>query len=368
MTLRSVLLILALGLLLPASSSAAVKVGVGPAVPVNHAEAVRLANAGTDSLRLVASWRQMESTPDVFNFTAFDQQYKTVAETGIDVMPVIVEPPVWAREPGATTYPDGRATAHYPIKAKNQKAFIQFVERFTNRYGRGGSYVTANNLPPITEFQIWSEPNVRAFARFPDFKKGGPLYGKFLIKTSKAIRKIDPDATIVTAGMADRARDSAFDLFIESMLEDKKVLKSFDVLAIQPFQVQGSVTAKATIKKTREYTKIIQKSVSKSIPVWITEVASATDGEPNSIHISSEGEQAKILRKLVEYARDRQQKDNLDRVYWYGFRDISPANLPAATKTWNDYTGLFDFDGEPKPAWFQYANLAGGSPGSGPLP
>ena len=343
-------------------------VGVAPAGSLSHDDALRLAAAGTKTVRLTASWRKIEGVPGTYDFSSFDPQFQAVASAGMEVLPVLIEAPGWATEPGAVVYPDGRASAHYPVKPENRRAYVAFIRAFVARYGRGGSFVTANNLPPVTAYQVWSEPNVDVFARFPDAKKGGPLYAKLLNAAARGIRAVDPGATIVTAGMGDRARQSAFDLFLPAMLENKRVLDSFDVMAIQPFQVGAPVTAKLTIDKINEYVPVIRREISTKLPIWITEVAASTDGEPESIHLSDEPGQAKILRKVGRYVQTHEKSQRLKRLYWYGFRDISPGNLPEDTKTWNDYTGLFDFAGHPKPAWFQYARLAGGDPGSGPLP
>ena len=47
----------------------------------------------------------------------------------------------------------------------------------------------------------------------------------------------------------------------------------------------------------------------------------------------------------------------LKRLFWLGFRDVD-----GPSTSWIEHTGLNDVAGNPKPAWFTLAKLAGGVP------
>jgi hypothetical protein len=83
--------------------------------------------------------------------------------------------------------------------------------------------------------------------------------------------------------------------------------------------------------------------------------------------VKNPAEQAKLLTRSFTLLKQNAGRLNLGPLFWFNWRD------PRATTTnepdhFSRHTGLFTRDRVPKPAWLAFADIAGGVPGSGPIP
>jgi hypothetical protein len=95
-------------------------------------------------------------------------------------------------------------------------------------------------------------------------------------------------------------------------------------------------------------------------PIWVTEVGWATGGEERPWVTTRKG-QAKQLHLTGLALLHRKKSWHLRGMVWFSWRDTGDK------QHWGTNTGVFDVDGKPKPAWGEFADLAGGSAGSGSL-
>ena len=102
------------------------------------------------------------------------------------------------------------------------------------RYGPGGSFWREHpGLPrlPVQSWQVWNEPNL------PVYWPSGPDAGEYVAlvrATALGIRRVDPGAEIVTAGLPDSSLGVPLDEYVTAMYAAGGA-GAFDVLAVNPY-------------------------------------------------------------------------------------------------------------------------------------
>ena len=130
----------------------------------------RIAEGGFVWLRQSFHWSQIEPQPGRFDWTAPDRALAALAR-----------------------YPQLRLVAvlddQPPTPPTNSAEFAAFAETFAARYGAQVDY-----------YQVWDEPNLA------DHWGGGPVnpraYADLLARAARAIRRADPSARVLLAGLA----------------------------------------------------------------------------------------------------------------------------------------------------------------------
>ena len=134
-------------------------------------------------------------------------------------------PPVFraAGGPGDGTYP--------PDRPQDMAAF---AARLVRRYGPKGLFWRSNpELPehPIRAWQVWNEPNL------PVYWPQGPdpaSYVRLLDAVSQGIKRADPGAAVVSAGLSESRQGTPFEEFVREMF-DAGAGDALDVFALHAF-------------------------------------------------------------------------------------------------------------------------------------
>jgi hypothetical protein len=128
----------------------------------------------------------------VRDWAEYDAVVRASAINRIPLVMVIVNCPDWAC-----------TTDSGPLSDETLAAQSDFVHEAVRRYGTGGGFWTENpDLAPlpVTEWQVWNEPNAAAFwPPAPD----AAAYARLLRTDAAAIRSADPGATVVLAGLTE---------------------------------------------------------------------------------------------------------------------------------------------------------------------
>lgn len=318
-------------------------------VTLTEDEVMRMRAGGADSLRVSFEWEAVQSTgPDQpYDFNNLDDIVNWSTQGSdlpdIEILPVLIGTPFWV--PGTVT------NNNPPIKTQaDLELWGDFVTAIVDRYGKNG---------PIDSWQVWNEPNLK---NFWDGSSSPREYAEFLDFTDKAIRRGDPSADTILAAMPQRPNAPKPQVeFLEPLYKIKGVEKDFDAVATHTFadkrsQVVGSV---------EEVREVMDDAKDKKTPIWVTEIGYASDGPRHPFRRSETG-QAKILQQLYGDLREEAGRLDIESVYWYSWRDADTFPAAAAgNETWQTYTGLFTIDGQPKPSWTAYTEVAGGDPGEG---
>lgn len=145
-----------------------------------EAVATMVRELGVGWVKQVVHWRDMEFVPGDISFAELDSVVDALEAEEVNILLTITSAPDWARsiqeEEGP---PDDFAD------------FGRFMTAVANRYaGRMHAY------------QIWNEPNIRNRWRSNEHAIGAAPYVELLQQGYNAVKAADPDAQIVTAGLA----------------------------------------------------------------------------------------------------------------------------------------------------------------------
>jgi hypothetical protein len=315
--------------LLPASAAAAVPrdfFGVmangpldAPSFPLD-AESTAMRSAGVGTERMEIAWDLVEPKQGQYDFTLPDRKILAAAKAGIDVLGLIVRTPSWAAQQPGQPFSPPRDDADYAA----------FATALIARYGPNGQLWRDHpDLPkrPVRDWQVWNEPNIAVYWTKQPFMRG---YAHLLGAAYAAIKRADPQATVVMAGLANFSwRD------LERLFERGGTTLRFDVAAVHPFSGRPSNSVKI-VGLNRQ---VLNRHGARRKPIWLTELTwSSAKGKKRKLTQNwetTEAGQAQRLRAAYGLFIKARKVLRLQRIYWYTWVTVdrdSPNSF--------DYSGL----------------------------
>jgi Glycosyl hydrolase catalytic core len=296
---------------------------------------------GVQATRVVFSWS--DAQPDASQLPSFAQTDAVVtraAANGIDLLPIVIYAPAWARE-------DPNNGASPPA---NDAGYVAYLKALVGRYGPAGSFWPEHpQLPkrPLRTWQVWNEPQLRYQWADKDWEQG---YGALLRAAHDALKQADPGCTIVLAGATNFAWDA-----LDSLYKKGNIKGEFDVAALHPYT--GS--AGRVLTAVGLFRGVLKRHGDAKLPIWITELAwpaSKRREKPpaglKNLPTTPKGMALRLTRAYKLLARTRA----VQRAYWYtwasGYRKGHGIF---------DFTGLERYDGgqfRSTPALRAYRKLA----------
>jgi hypothetical protein len=316
---------------------------------------VRMSQAGIRTYRANLLWSIVEYRKGARNWQPYDQLVTSAASARIGLLPVLLGSPRFAAK--RYQYP--------PRTRKALRSYTAFVRDAARRYGRKGSFWRAHpELPykPISAWQAWNEPNFPAYwYKRPSARQ----YVRFLRLTRKTLKRVDKRAKVVLAGIPDtRVKRSIRMVPFLQRIYRARGRRAFDVMAVHPYakKPRDVITA---VKKARA---VMRRYHDSRKSVWVTEIGWATGGRVSkhtrAFKTSKKG-QASRLGKTYRLLLRARRRYRIGMGVWFTWQDRR--RFRGERDWWAIHTGLFDQIGRPKPAWRQYARVAGGNPGTGAL-
>jgi len=299
--------------------------------------AARMSATGVGLVRQSFDWALLEPAPGEFNPEGYDDFVRQLALRRIRALPVLVNPP-----PHESTAPSvGAERGTYP--PRDFDAFGQFAARLVRRYGPGGDFWREEpTLPrlPIRSWQVWNEPSLAVYWRpRPDAAE----YVRLLRVTAAAIRRVDPGAEVVSAGIPESRLGVPFSEYVNDMY-DAGAGPTIDALAIHPYARDAQETL-AAVELTRE----LLSRRGFDTPIWVTELGWANGGPPSPFTVGSEG-QATRVRDVLPALAERRRRLGLRGVVYYSWQDAAGV-YEGGRDFFGLHTGLSYADGRPKPAY-----------------
>jgi len=323
-------------------------------LPADQRTLALAAEAGFDTVVELFSWRQIEPTRDQWHWQRPDEVVAGAAYHGLDLVVRLDQHPAWASaEPLTLNAP--------PDKLDD---YVRFVERVAERYrGRVLGYV------------IWNEPNLAA--DWGGRRPNPEAYTQMLCRAYQAVKRADPAAQVVSAGLAPTNRNDA------QAMDDRRYLDSmfragaagcFDALGAHPYgfayppdDARGAHDGlnMARIEDLRQL--MVAYGVGRK-PVWATEMGWTVDGRGDQAwQTVTAQQQAKYLVRGLQRAQREWP--------WLGL--VAIWNLPAtgapdgnglADRPPAAFLGysLLDATGLPRPAFPAIQALNKGRPLPGP--
>jgi polysaccharide biosynthesis protein PslG len=314
--------------------------GVITAEPLpGAAELQRLGQGGVGTLRINLAWGSVQSGPDAsYDWSHYDPVVRSAAENGVRILATVYSTPGWAAE-----------TAEIPPLGSSLPKFEAFARAAVRRYGADGSFWTEHpDVPklPITNWQLWNEPNSPLFWKPSPDPEG---YLRLLRAFHTAVRGVDPTARILVGGLFPTpAGGVTLDSFLSALYQGGG-RSLFDAVALHPY----ARTPRDALDRVAQARGIMRRFGDADKPIWITEVGWASAGTPPGLVVGPAG-QAAYLRKTFELAKADRDRLGIGGVVWYSLND-TPGPL------WVGHCGLFTVGGDPKPAWDSFAKLTGGT-------
>ncbi len=177
-----------------------------------------LRDLGFGTIRQRIPWADIEPEPGRFEWERWDRLLSLMQNSGLRVVAVLDTSPAWAR-------PAWEADNPFAPPA-HPEAFAEMARAVALRYGE-----------TISAYQIWDRPNIS-----PHWGTGGPVnpsaYATMLRLAASAIREVDPEAVIVSAGLAPNTEVGGRNLSDVAYLHELYRLgaaDTFDVLGVLPY-------------------------------------------------------------------------------------------------------------------------------------
>ena len=226
-----------------------------------------LEDSDSQIARTSLPWSAVETKAGSYNWYGPDLFYPRVLARGIKPLWVLIAAPCFAQpDPGACTA--GKSQLHPSRQYYDE--FAKFAATAAQRY------------PESAGFEVWNEPN------YPTYWGGPPdpeAYADMLKTVADAIHEVDPDMTVVSAGLSphadtDTSGSDGFREFLIQMYERGAATKA-DAIGIHPYPGVGP--GEDYLKDVRIHLGKVQNVMDRygdgARPLWATEFGASTAGD-----------------------------------------------------------------------------------------
>lgn len=291
---------------------------LAPAGSTLEGEVKAMSRTGVGAMRASFFWARMQpyrtweevpesgrgSFTDVagrpFHFAEIDRLVAAAAARRIEVLPVVLFAPAWAK----------RRPGDFAAPPRDPADYAAFLTVLAERYGPGGGFWAERPaLPrlPIRDWQLWNEPTMPGFWSEQPFARP---YVALLRAARPALRRVDPRARVVLGGLV---YDSPAALRAIYRAGGRK---HFDVAAVHPFTLHVSGVgrlierARATMRSSGDARK----------PLVVSELSwPSAKGRVKfgyGYEQTERGQAARVAQALPYLARRRREL-RIESVYWY---------------------------------------------------
>jgi GH35 family endo-1,4-beta-xylanase len=273
---------------------------------------------GADTVVQLFPWWEIEPTKEQFIWQGADEAVAGAEYYGLNLVVRLDKHPEWAnaKSPGPGQPPVDLVEYSHWVR--------RVVERYKHR---------------VHAYIIWNEPNLAL--EWSGLPPDPQAYAELLKVGYAAVKEIDPDALVVSAGLAptNTQNDEAMDdrLFLEALYEHGAD-DYFDVLGVHaygfgypPDDPRGAHGG-LNLARTADLRDIMLRRGDGDKPVWITEIGWTTQGNEHS-----------AWQEVT-----RQQQADYLRAALLGIR----RNWP-----WVDLITIWNLGGEDNPDWGGYSLL-----------
>lgn len=286
-----------------------------------------LKRSGIKLLRIAFGWDGIEGKKGAYDWLFWDDYVKmAVDEYGITLIPYICYTPRWNSTGDSTNYWN-----HTP---KDYEAFGAFVLTIVGRY-----------KDRIHSWELWNEPDISAF-----WSGTAEELARLTKIGSQAVKKADPDAIVVLAGLAGNTR------FTEALFKDYGISPYVDVVNIHNYyETWNSTPIEAIVDEVNTVHDIV-KRFGRNQSIWMAEVGYSSFRKPDG-YVSDWSWSTYAYEHTAEYQAVHLIKaltldlstERLAAVAWYRIKDLKPGEAVIGDVN-NRFLGVARLDHTPKPA------------------
>ncbi|HZR99483.1 MAG TPA: SH3 domain-containing protein [Chloroflexota bacterium] len=298
-------------------------------------------------------WREIEGAgKGIFDWREADRVVSASTAAGIKVLARIDFPPTWACRGW-----DGRGNECAPDRFED---YADFIRAFTTRYGTGSP------IGRVHAIEVWNEPNLaREWGNKPINEQQASDYVRLLQLAYQAAKSVDPQMTIVTAGLTptgtqnDDARPD--DVYLQ-WLYDAGAAQWFDVLGAHgagykapPSMSPDDVAADPSygghpsfsFRRVEQLRDVMVRNGDDAKQVWLLEFGWTSDEVHPAYawHRVTEQQKAQYIVDAFKWARDKWSP-------WIGVMNLWNLAAPGWTRDNEEYWwSITNPDGSPRPAF-----------------
>jgi hypothetical protein len=284
-----------------------------------------MARTGVESARVIFDWSEAQKQPLMpVSFHETDPLVANAAARGIELLPVVIYAPPWARE-----VPGQKASA-----PSDRAAYGAYLRALVARYGPGGTFWAEHpelSARPIRAWQIWNEPDMEY--QWTPQKNWHQEYGALVRAADAALAEADPGARLVLAGLTNFSWRE-----LRTLYERGDVRGHFDVAALNAYTREP----RNLVEIVRRARKVMDARGDRKRPIRVTEFgASASAGRlkvgRDQDHLqTTDRKLAKLVLNAYGALAANRKKLRIERAYWYTWASTYQARSGA---------GIFDFSG-----------------------
>ncbi len=290
---------------------------------------------GLDWSKGFVNWATVEPQPGEFNWIDPDNMVKAFSAQELKILMRIHGTPLWS-------HPDSDHLSHPP---NDMADFATFVTALATRY-KG----------QIAAYEIWNEPNLNY--EWGNLSPDPVAYTDMLKTAYTAIKKVDPDALVISGGLATTGdgSDTAYgDLaFLQGMYE-AGAKGHFDALGSHPYAYGQSPDTHhpdgLSFDRVAAQHELMTSHGDGDTPIWITEIGWVLEsdwnlGEHQTIGVTQE-QQAQYLSRA--YTKTQEEWPFVEALFFF--------NLDFSTVPWYPtpepmrWYAILNPDRTPRPAY-----------------
>ncbi len=295
-----------------------------------------------DGALTTLAWSQVQHTcaaieAGTYDWQRLDQAMSAIAADGLEATIEIRSGPACASEPPLA---DGRLTQP---KRAYWGDWARFAGLLAARYGPHGAPGVAH---PLRRIEVWSEPNLATWTTGP---RG---YASAFIRVARAIHAYSDGVKAVVGGLGFCCNPAGF---VRDLYRVRGFRRQADIVGAHSYGARPRVSFRGL--------RAVRERIRGPAKILITEQGWSTCPEPATARPGkcvTRAKQADYLRRFVRLLRDHRRRLGVLGLYWYQIQDKatrdSTASCPEAPK---NFFGLYDFDGQPKPAAAVWSRVTG---------
>jgi Glycosyl hydrolase catalytic core len=298
--------------------------------------------------RFLLNWSMVEPTKGSFKWTYEDNFVGQLASHGIRTVLFAWGSPQWVGSGKPAQPPTGSAA--------DKQAWRDFLNRAVSRYGPGGSYwgtpyhqkygSSATPLP-VQFWQIWNEPNLKKyFSPGQNVQQSAQKYATLLEISHDAIKAKDANAKIVLAGMPSYGDSTAW-TFLDHIYQVPGIKSYFDAAAAHPYGCNVNEVRDGMAKLRA----VMTNHADGTTPLWVTEFAWGSGPPDRFCKNKGLTGQQQLLDSSFKLFLSHRKQWNLQRLYWFLWRDPAAGSAFADLCSICGTAGLLRHNRAPKPAY-----------------
>ncbi len=285
---------------------------------VRESQLEKLAELGAAVGRIGISWARVEETKGTYDWNDADSLVSALERHGIQPLVEVSYTPPWAR-------PDGQPETYGPATDDQRSSYAAYCGALAARY-KGRVYA----------YEIWNEANGGFWKPTPSLAN----YTKLFVAAHAAIKAEDPQAPVVTTGLAGQPGQADALAWTRDFIEGPGMALA-DGFGFHPYS-NGDGRVSGMLLDTGFVRQALDDAGYAHIPLYLTEAGISTSSDGGV----SEDMQATVVSVTGDWVASLH---GVNCVLWYC--DADSAEIQAADATDPEgYFGLWRVDGSAKPA------------------